>query len=103
MNPPATPDETTLSSMEDCRRGSADGGSVQKAPTTSTTVAATSAAANDSQWSFIDSDNGGVGDGAASSISTLCSQFEATLAANDCHLDGINAAGEDLATPSQDS
>ncbi|KAL5104410.1 Serine/threonine kinase SAD-1 [Taenia crassiceps] len=40
-----------------------------------------------SQWSFIDSD--ATADGAASSISTLCSQFEATLAVNDGQLDSM--------------
>lgn len=45
--------------------------------------------ANDesSQWSFVDSEV--LGDGAASSISTLCSQFEASLAANDEKLESV--------------
>ncbi|KAM7537786.1 hypothetical protein Aperf_G00000077253 [Anoplocephala perfoliata] len=47
------------------------------------------ASANDesSQWSFVDSEV--IGDGAASSISTLCSQFEASLAANDEKLESV--------------
>ncbi|VDM33263.1 unnamed protein product [Hydatigera taeniaeformis] len=51
-----------------------------------------------SQWSFIDSD--ATVDGAASSISTLCSQFEATLAGNDCQLDSVmSTADTDTSKP----
>lgn len=43
-----------------------------------------------SQWSFIDSDAAGdAAAAAASSISTLCSQFEASLAENDSQLDSM--------------
>ncbi|VDK38234.1 unnamed protein product [Taenia asiatica] len=50
-----------------------------------------------SQWSFIDSD--ATADGGASSISTLCSQFEATLAVNDCQLDSMLPADNDASKP----
>uniref|UniRef100_A0A0R3TG27 MBD domain-containing protein n=1 Tax=Rodentolepis nana TaxID=102285 RepID=A0A0R3TG27_RODNA len=53
--------------------------------------------ANDesSQWSFVDTE--GTGENAASSISTLCSQFEASLAANDEKMESVLSA--DTETP----